>query len=215
MSDFTAAPSAQVRLKMLVRLTLLAIAPALLIELAIAATRAAFDVRAHGLIAETMSGVTWSLLVCFGVAAGSALSRVSEFAAGAIAFVATPIALVAAKAVQGGLNEFLDQSTSTLPPGFALIAAAKACEYGVLGYFLARLAHTGVDAVAPHLLAGLGVAASFGTLVVALAATVPNPDLAAPAVAATAVNEMLFPLGCVAVVLLTRTAYPLASDRDS
>jgi hypothetical protein len=203
-----------VRLKVLVSLTLLAIAPALLIELVVAATRTAMDAHARGLIAETTSGITWSLLVCFGVAAGSALSRVSTFAAGAIGFVAAPVALIAAKAVQAGVSEFLDQASSTLPPGFALIAAAKACEYGGLAYVLARLAHTGTDAVAPHLLAGLAAAASFGTIVVAIAAKAPNPDLAPPAVATTAINEMLFPLGCVAAVYLTRRAFPLRPGTD-
>jgi len=207
MSDFTV--SAHGRMKMLASLTLLSIAPALLIELVIAAARTMLDIHAQGLLAETMSGITWSLLVCFGVAAGSALSRVSEVAAGAIAFIATPIALFAARAVQGGLNEFLDQSSSTLPPGFALIAAAKACEYGGLAYVLARLAHAGIDSMGPHLLAGLAVAASFGTIIVAIVAKAPDPDLAAPALTAPAINELLFPLGCVLAVFLTRTAYPL------
>jgi hypothetical protein len=199
---------APVRLKMLITLTALAIAPALFIELTVNLTRTAIGVHPGGLVTEALGGVTWSLLVCFGVAAGSALSRMSELAASAVAVVCTPVALFAAKAIQGGLNEFLAGSSS-LPPGLTLIAAVKALEYGALAFVLARLANKGVDALAPHLIAGLAAAASFGTIIVAIAATAPQPDLAASAVATTGIHEFLFPFGCVVAVLLTRTAYPL------
>jgi hypothetical protein len=193
---------------MLATLTCLSIVPALLIELAVAATRSALDTHSPGLAAETLGGLTWSLLVCFGVAAGSALSRVSAMTASAIAFVAAPVALTAAKAVQGAVSAFVDQSVSALPPGFALIAATKACEYGFLGFVLARLATAGVERFGSHLVAGLAAAATFGVIVIALTAQAADPDLAAAALASTAINELLFPLGCVTAVFLTRRAYP-------
>jgi hypothetical protein len=193
-----------VQLRTVVTLTVLALVPALLIEFLIAVTRTAFDRRTEGLLAETAGGITWALLVCFGVAAGSALSRASEAVAGAIALVATPLALVAAKAVQGGISEILGQPSVGLPPGLALIAAVKGLEYGALAYMLAHLARRGVDAVTPHLLVGLATSASFGTALVAIVTMRPDPNLATPAIATTAVNEFLFPLGCVFVVLLTR-----------
>jgi hypothetical protein len=188
----------------LVILTALAFAPALVIEFLIAVTRTMFDRHAAGLLAETAGGITWALLVCFGVAAGSALSRVSEAVAGAVAFVWTPLALVAAKAMQGGVSEILGQAAPSLPPNLALVATVKAFEYGTLAFVLARLAHRGVDAVRPHLLAGLAMAATFGTALVAIATATPDPNLAMPEIATAAVNEFLFPLGCVFVVLLTR-----------
>jgi hypothetical protein len=187
-------------------LTVLALFPALLIEVLIAGTRTMFDRQTSGLLSETAGGITWALLVCFGVAAGSALSQASEAVAGAIAFIATPLALVTAKAVQGGVSEFLGQQAPGLPPGLAIIAAVKACEYGTLAFVLARLAHRGVDAVAPHLLVGLAIAATFGTALTAIATAMPDPNLGIPQIATTAVNELLFPIGCVLVVLLTRTA---------
>lgn len=185
-------------------LTVLAFVPALAIEVLIAATRTAFDRHNAGLVAETVGGITWALLVCFGVAAGSALTRASDAVAGAIAFVCTPVALVTAKAAQGAVSEMLGQAAPSLPPGLALIAAVKACEYGTLAFLLARLAHRGVDAVRPHLLVGLATAATFGTSLVAIATVSAEPNLAPPAIATTAVNEFLFPIGCVLVVLLTR-----------
>lgn len=185
-------------------LTVLAVVPALVIEFLIAATRTAFDRHSAGILAETVGGVTWSLLVCFGVAAGSALSRVSEAVAGSIAFVVTPVGLFAAKAAQGGINEMLGQGSMILPPGLALIAAVKACEYGTLGYLLARMAHRGVNALAPHLFVGLATAAGFGSTLVAIATIRPEPNLATPEMAAVAVNELLFPIGCALVVFLTR-----------
>jgi hypothetical protein len=190
----------------LVRLTTLSLAPALMIEVLIALTRTAFDRHTSSILAETAGGITWSFLVCFGVAAGSALTRASEAVAGAIAFVWTPVALVAAKAVQGGVGELLDQSSLSLPPGLALVATVKACEYGTLAFALARLAYRGVEAVTPHLLVGLATAASFGTVLIAIAAATPRPNLGPPDIAAIAVNEYLFPLGCVLVVLLTRAS---------
>lgn len=192
--------------KTLVTLTALALVPALLIEVLIAATRTMFDRQSSSLVAETLGGITWALLVCFGVAAGSALSQASEAVAGAIAFVATPLALVTAKAVQGGVSELLGQESPGLPPGLAIIAAVKACEYGTLAFVLSRFAHRGVDAITPHLMAGLAMAATFGTALVTIATTLPDPNLGTPEIATTAVNELLFPLGCVFVVLLTRAA---------
>jgi hypothetical protein len=194
------------RLRVWLTLTGLALAPALLIELLIALTRSLLSAHSSGLVAETMGGITWSLLVCFGVAAGSALSRMSEAVASAVAFVCTPIALLLSKAVQGGVNEVLEHTSTSLPPGLGLIAAVKACEYAALAYVLARLANAGVHALAPHLVAGLGAAAVFGTTIVAIAAKAPNPDLGMSAIATTSINEALFPLGCVVAVLLTRGA---------
>ena len=195
---------------MLLTLIVLAIAPALFIEVIVNLTRTAMDVHPSGLVMEALGGVTWSLLVCFGVAAGSALSRMSELAASAVAVVCTPLALFAAKAIQGGLNEFLSGSSSSLPAGLTLIAAVKALEYGALAFVLARLANRGVDRLRPHLIAGLAAATVFGTMIVIVAATAPRPDLAASAVTTTAIHEFLFPFGCVVAVLLTRTAYPLS-----
>jgi hypothetical protein len=206
---------ASMRLKMLVTLIALAVAPALFIEVVVNLTRTAIDVHPGGLVTEALGGITWSLLVCFGVAAGSALSRMSELAASAVAVVCTPLALFAAKAIQGGLNEYLDGSSSSLPAGLTLIAAVKAVEYGVLAFVLARLANRGVDKLAPHLIAGLATAATFGTMIVLVAATAPQPDLAASAVTTTAIHEFLFPFGCVMAVLLTRTAYPLPQGARS
>src|SRR4026208_810209 len=81
-----------VRLKMLITLISLAIAPALFIELVVNLTRTAIVVRPDGLLTEALGGLTWSLLVCLGVAAGSALSQMSELAASAVAVVCTPLA---------------------------------------------------------------------------------------------------------------------------
>jgi hypothetical protein len=134
----------------------------------------------------------------------------SELAASAVAVVCTPLALFAAKAIQGGLNEFLSGS-SGLPAGLTLIAAVKALEYGVLAFVLARLANNGVNALRPHLMAGFAAAAVFGTMIVIVAATAPQPDLGASAVTTTAIHEILFPFGCVMAVLLTRIAYPLSA----
>jgi hypothetical protein len=197
----------------LVTLTALSLVPALAIEFLIALTRTAFDRHTSSLLAETAGGITWALLVCFGVAAGSALSHVSESVAGAIAFVATPLALVASKAAQGGVSELLGQTSPGLPPGLALVAAVKACEYGTLAYVLSRLAHRGVHAVTPHLGVGVAIAASFGTALVAIATMRPEPNLAAPEIATTAINEFLFPLGCVLVVLLTRASVREATPK--
>ncbi len=59
------------------------------------------------LIVDVASGVTWSALVCSGVAIGTVLSRHRAAMMGLLGLVSAPVAWAAAKGVQRGLQSML------------------------------------------------------------------------------------------------------------
>lgn len=154
------------------------------------------------LVAEFVQTVSWSSLVCLGIAVGSAAARSRPRAMGTLGLLAAPGAFTAAKA----LHKLASQALALAVPVAAgapvgLVVLLKAGEYGVLGYAVGRLSERGAG-VGSHAAVGLAVGAVFGGALVALAMTSAVTPLPAAAWLTRAVNELLMPLGC-AVSLAT------------
>jgi hypothetical protein len=147
--------------------------------------------------AEGLGKVTWSLLVCMGLGVGKVLSEDKPFWVGLAGLVSAPLAFTAAQAVQRTVTE-LTTSIAAAPLSSTAIAlgALRGVEYMILGAILASLSKRN-SKPRSYVTAGLVVGIVFGLIVLFLtAATIATPA----AFLAWAVNELLFPMGCAAVL---------------
>lgn len=163
--------------------------------------------------------VSWSTLVCLGVAAGTAASKARVRAAGIAGLIAAPAAFVTAKMVQKstatalGVAPAPDQTTAI----FIAIISLKALQYGLLGGAVAWIAGKRWGGLRAHLGIGFLVGVIFGGAIIAItyfSAAVPPP---APKVVAQAVNEVIFPMGCATVLFAAgaigrRAAHDVSRD---
>ncbi len=155
------------------------------------------------LIVDVASGVTWSALVCSGVAIGTVLSRHRAAMMGLLGLVSAPVAWAAAKGVQRGVQSMLGVPVETIGPLVYQVGAAKTLEYALLGILLGRLVRTPSSTLARHMLTGLLVGLVFGSLILMLNhvhASSTGGGLPAVRIVAICVNELLFPIGCATVI---------------
>jgi hypothetical protein len=155
------------------------------------------------LIVDVASGVTWSALVCSGVAIGTVLSRHRAAMMGLLGLVSAPVAWAAAKGVQRGLQSMLSVPVETMGPLVYQVGAVKTLEYALLGVLLGRLVRTPSSTLRTHVLTGLLVGLAFGGMILLLNhmhATAAGAGLPVTRIVAICVNELLFPIGCATVI---------------
>ncbi|HEY9377640.1 MAG TPA: hypothetical protein VIQ02_11165, partial [Jiangellaceae bacterium] len=171
------------------------------------------------LLAETFKTVSWSLLVCVGVALGRVAAKGRLPLEGVTGLLAAPLALTAANTVQKGVAEAVNAAGVPAGPAPLWVLAIKAAEYGCLGLALnwvgRRAWHSALGHLAVGLLTGVVFGGVFLTVVVQSA---PTP-LSASSLLARGVNELLFPVGCalvvfIAEVLRTHVGPAAAADRS-
>jgi hypothetical protein len=188
----------------LLRVAWLAIALGLLLQVALLLVAAGFGSVAGpgGLLAETLKTVSWSLLVCVGVALGRVVAKDRVPLEGVTGLLAAPLALTAANAVQKGVAEAVDAAGVPAGPAPLWVLAIKAAEYGCLGLALAWAGRRAWGSALEHLAVGLLVGVVFGgAFLTVVVQSAPSP-LSAPSLLARGVNELLFPVGCALVVFI-------------
>lgn len=156
-------------------------------------------------VAQAAGGVTWAVLVCAGVGVGTVLSKGRPLMAGLLAALVAPLSIAAAKASQKVMSGWLGAAQSEAVLSLGAVSLIRAVEYGLLGWMLGRLVSAGRDRPEPYLAAGATVGVAFGglaTVLTAKAATVSGAPLSDLKLAATVVNEVLFPAGCALVIFL-------------
>lgn len=153
-------------------------------------------------LADLVQKVSWSAVVCVGLAFGKAVSKASPGLTGLAGLLAAPTGFTVAKALHKGAGSALGIAAATVTaPSPFVIAALKAVQYLCLGIAAAWLVRRGRASFGRHLLAGLGVGAVFGGVILMLIVTAAGPGaLSLTAFLGRAVNEILFPVGCAAVL---------------
>jgi len=152
---------------------------------------------------DVASGVTWSALVCSGIALGTIAARHRGVIMGVLGLVSAPVAWAAAKGVQRGVQWMLGAPLETLGPLVYQIGVAKTLEYAVLGVVLGRLIQTSRSTLPIHALIGLATGAVFGGAILWLNhshAVAAGSAMPAARVAAICANELMFPVGCAIVI---------------
>jgi hypothetical protein len=188
----------------LLRVAWLAILLGLLLQLAVLLVAVGFGTAPSPgpLLAETLKTVSWSLLVCVGVALGRVAAQGRLPAEGITGLLAAPLALTAANTVQKGVAEAVNAAGVPTGPAPLWVLAIKAAEYGCLGLALNWVGQRAWHSALGHLAVGLLTGVVFGGLFLTVVAqTAPTP-LSTPSLLAKGLNELLFPVGCALVVFI-------------
>ncbi len=156
-----------------------------------------------GFVADLASTVTWSVLVCTGVAVGVSLAKARAVLAGLIGLVFAPIGLAAAKGTQKFVAAMVEASTGPAVLTIEVIGAVRALEYGLLAFVLVILAERRESRLLPYLGLGAGIGLVFGGFVSALTLMMTSLDGAGrnwPLLAGTLTSEIGFPIGCALLI---------------
>jgi hypothetical protein len=188
----------------LLRVAWLAILLGLLLQLALLLVAAGFGTVTgpQPLLAETSKTVSWSLLVCVGVALGRVAAKGRVPLEGATGLLAAPLALTAANTLQKGVAEALNVTGAAVGPAPLWVLAIKAAEYACLGLALGWIGRRAWGSALGHAGAGLVTGIIFGgAFLTIIIQSAPTP-LSTPSLLARGVNELLFPIGCALVVFI-------------
>jgi hypothetical protein len=188
----------------LLRVAWLAILLGLLLQLAVLLVAAGFgkDISPRPLLAETLKTVSWSLLVCVGVALGRVAAKGQVPLEGVTGLLAAPLALTAANTVQKGVAEAIDAAGVPAGPAPLWVLAIKATEYACLGLALEWVSQRAWGSARGHLAVGLLTGVVFGgVFLTVMVQSAPTP-LSTPALIGRGLNELLFPIGCALVVFI-------------
>ena len=161
------------------------------------------------ILADTLQRVSWSVLVCAGLAAGLALPRGPAIAGSGramsvIGILSAPVAFAAARALhQAVLHAANGEPGAAAGPLVFAVAGIRALEYGVFGYVLARLVRLPPPKWRGYVGLGAAVGATFGavTLITMNAMSATAVGVAVNIV--RGVNELAFPIGCALVLYAT------------
>jgi hypothetical protein len=188
----------------LLRVAWLAILLGLLLQLAVLLVAVGFGTAPSPgpLLAETLKTVSWSLLVCVGVALGRVAAKGRLPLEGITGLLAAPLALTAANTLQKGVAEAVNAAGVPAGPAPVWVLAIKAAEYACLGLALNWVGRRAWHSALGHLAVGLLTGVIFGGLFLAVVVqTAPTP-LSTPSLLAKGLNELLFPVGCALVVFI-------------
>jgi hypothetical protein len=188
----------------LLRVAWLAILLGLLLQLTVLLVAAGFgkDISPRPLLAETFKTVSWSLLVCIGVALGRVAAKGRVPLEGVTGLLAAPLALTAANAVQKGVAEAVDAAGVPAGPAPLWVLAIKATEYACLGLALEWVGRRAWHSAFGHLAVGLLIGVVFGGVFLAVVVQSSLTPLSTPSLVARGLNELLFPVGCAFVVFI-------------
>jgi hypothetical protein len=203
----------------LLRVAWLAILLGLLLQLALLLVTTGFSTATspRAVLAETLRTVSWSLLVCVGVALGRVAAQGRLPLEGLTGLLAAPLALTAANTVQKGVAEAVNATGVPAGPAPVWVLAIKAAEYGCLGLALNWVGRRAWGSALGHLAVGLLVGVVFGGVFLTVVVQSAPTPLATPALLAKGLNELLFPVGCALVVFIAEVLRthldPPAEDR--
>ena len=156
--------------------------------------------------ADLVRQVSWSTIVCVGLALGTAVTKARAPLMGILGLLAAPLAFTISRSLHQGAVKTLEIAGSGADaPPVLLLAVLKAVEYACLGLAIGWLGRRAWGGLSAHLATGLLVGLVFGGTIVALTYQMsPEPPVTATLVSRGA-NEILFPVGC-SLVLFAATA---------
>jgi hypothetical protein len=155
------------------------------------------------LLVDTCRNVSWSVLVCAGIALGRVASKGRLPVEGVTGLLAAPLALTAANIVQKGIAEALGATGVARGPTPIWVLLLKAAEYAFLGAALGWMGRQFWAGASTHVAAGLAAGVIFGGAILMLTMQAAPKPLPAGGLVAKGVNEVLFPVGCALVVFIS------------
>jgi hypothetical protein len=155
-------------------------------------------------VADLAQKVSWSVIVCVGIAFGTAAGRARPAAMGVLGLISAPVGFVVARSFHKGVLQALDVAGPAVAGASPfLIGALKGLEYGALGTVIGWIGKRAWGGLGAHAAAGVAIGLTFGGAILAVmigsaAVPLPTADLTSQAI-----NELLFPLGCSLVLYST------------
>ncbi|HVG07232.1 MAG TPA: hypothetical protein VNM67_05965 [Thermoanaerobaculia bacterium] len=151
-------------------------------------------------ISDLAQKVSWSFIVCVGLAFGSTAGKAREGIMGALGLISAPAGFTAARAMHKAVNGALGVAGKAMAPGLVLLVGGlKGVQYALFGAVLGWITKRAFG-LKTHVAAGLAFGLTFGLAIVATtvrAAATPVPPVD---IAARVINEVLFPVGCSLVL---------------
>ncbi|HZS08679.1 MAG TPA: hypothetical protein VFD58_27845 [Blastocatellia bacterium] len=192
--------------KTLLRIAWLAVLLGFAIEgLILLATGTDLLLRVRPLLADLTQKVSWSVLVCLGLAAGKEAAKVLHAPLMAFAgLLFAPLSFVTSRALQNGVAYVISLPASIPPqPSPTVVALLKGIEYGFLGLLLtwvgSKALTRGRKALA-YSMSGFIVGLVFGGMILVMVySSAPQPP-ALTAMLARGINEVFHPVGCAMVL---------------
>jgi len=152
-------------------------------------------------LAELAQKVTWSVLVCVGIAFGTAAAKARSPVMGLLGLASAPVAFNAARAVHKGMSHALSAAAAMAPgPSPILLALLKAVEYGFLGSTIGWIGRRSGAGLAAYAGAGTVIGLTVGALTLLLLGHADLAPTPASTVVARGIDELLFPVGCSLVL---------------
>jgi hypothetical protein len=159
------------------------------------------------IVADFVRQGSWSLVVCVGLALGTAASKLRAQLMGLLGLFAAPLAFGAARVLHDGTKKALEIAGSTPSVGFFILPLAllKGVEYGCLGIAIGSIGQRAWGGVVAHIAVGSVVGLLFGGLTLALTYWGTPSPLSTAEFISLGLNEMLFPVGCSLVLYSAET----------
>jgi hypothetical protein len=149
-----------------------------------------------GMLADTVQKVSWSGIVCVGLAVGKSATRVRVPAMGFAGLLSAPAAFTISRSLHKGVGQSLGVvGTASIQELALVLGLLKSIEYAALGTAIGWLSRRFEGKMAAYLAAGLCAGAIFGTVSLALLS-----PLSREVLIFQGMNEVLFPVGCSLVL---------------
>ena len=160
---------------------------------------------ANPVLADLVQKVSWSVVVCVGLAVGTTAKKARGSLMGLAGLLAAPLAFMVARSLHNGAKEALTVAADAGPgPSLILVAILKGFQYGSFGLALDWVAKRPWGGFSAHLATGLAVGVVFGGAVLALFVQTASQTPPVPALVSRAANEVLFPVGCALVIYVSK-----------
>ena len=185
----------------------LAVALGIAVEIILIAVQAIFKTvpGVNAIVADLVGKMSWSVIVCVGLAFGKAASKNQAATTGIAGLLSAPLAFTVARTVQKSVSYALGLAAAAASAASPFVLGTlKGLEYAALGLLLTWIGKQRAGAAA-HLGIGFVVGIVFGGALIALvshyAGTTPAPHV----LVSQGLNEVLFPVGCSLAIFAAET----------
>lgn len=151
-------------------------------------------------VADLVQKVSWSFLVCVGLGFGNAISKARPAITGLFGLLSAPFAFTTARSLHKGAGAALGLAATAGGPSALVIALVKAVQYALLGYALAKIDKRKGSGLLTYTTAGFLAGILFGGVVLIYSFASTPGGIPAAGMVARGISEILFPVGCSAVL---------------
>ncbi len=171
--------------------------------------------QVKAVLADLVQKISWSSMVCAGLAFGTTASKMRTPAMGLAGLAAAPIAFVLAKTFHKSATQALAIASGAAGfPSPLVLALIKGIEYGALGLLLGKLGEKNAPRMGVYAATGLMAGIVFGGITLALTIQQSAQPIPLAGLVSRAINEIIFPVGC-SLVLYASTTIGSARTRGS